>query len=153
MFITCTHVGDIDKGGLKAPHVDSIIICQRIICCKTFANDQQSNWKITGILSHYLKNVGSKLLLHCAFDLKKLPINLPTYYEECLRCFAKYSCVSKIQVTEQDLCQEIHNTVIWNNKFICIQGGSIFYEELFRKGIITLGISQLKKMRYSQDFK
>ena len=69
--------------------------------------------------------------------LKKLPINLPTYYEECLQCFAKCSCTSKI--TEQALCQEIHNTVIWNNKFICIQGGSIFYEELFRKGIITRG--------------
>ena len=109
-------VGDIDKGGLKAPHVESVIKCQRIICCKKFADDIQSNWKI--ILSHYLKNVGSKLLLRCAFDLKKLPINLPTYYEECLQCFAKCSCTSKI--TEQALCQEIHNTVIWNNKFICI---------------------------------
>ena len=29
--------------------------------------------------------------------------------------------------------------MIWNNKFICIQGRSILYEELFRKGIITLG--------------
>ena len=128
-------VGDIDKGGLKAPHVESIIKSQRIMCCKKFADDQQSNWKI--ILSHFLKDVGSKLLLRCAYDLKKLPINLPIYYEECLRCFAEYSCASKI--TEQALCQEIHNTVIWNNKFICIQGRSILYEELFRKGIITLG--------------
>ena len=71
------------------------------------------------------------------FDLKKLPINLPIYYEECLRCFAEYSCASRI--TEQALCQEIHDTVIWNNKYICIQGRSIFYEELFKKGIITLG--------------
>ena len=70
-------VSDIDKGGLKAPHVDSIIKSQRIMCCKKFADDQQSNWKI--ILSHYLKNVGSKLLLRCAFDLKKFPINLPIY--------------------------------------------------------------------------
>ena len=85
-------VSDIDKGGLKAPHVESIIRSQRIMCCKIFADDQQSNWKI--ILSHYLKNVGSKLLLRCAFDLKKLPINLPIYYEECLRCFAEYSCAS-----------------------------------------------------------
>ena len=66
-------VGDIDKGGLKAPHVESIIKSQRIMCCKKFADDQQSNWKI--ILSHYLKNVGSKLLLRCAYDLKKLPIH------------------------------------------------------------------------------
>jgi len=90
-------VSDIDKGGLKAPHVESIIKSQRIMCCKKFADDQQSNWKI--ILSHYLKNVGSKLLLRCVFDLKKLPINLPIYYEECLQCFAEYSCASKI--TEQ----------------------------------------------------
>ena len=36
------------------------------------------------------------------------------------------------------LCQEIHNTVIWNNKFICIQGKSVFCEALFKKGIFTL---------------
>ena len=42
---------DLDKGGLKAPHLESIIKSQRIICCKTFAEIQQSNWKI--ILSHY----------------------------------------------------------------------------------------------------
>ena len=41
-------------------------------------------------------------------------------------------------LTEQALCQEIHNTVIWNNKFICIQGKSVFCEAMFKKGIITL---------------
>ena len=49
------------------------------------------------------------------------------------------------KITEQALCQEIHNKVIWNNKFICIQGRSIFYEELFRKGIITLGYLTTKE--------
>jgi len=142
-------VSDIDKGGLKAPHVELIIKSQRIMCCKKFADDQQSNWKI--IFSHYLKNVGSKLLLCCAFDLKKLPINLPIYYEECLRCFAEYSCVSRI--TEQALCQEIHNTVIWNNKFICIQGRSIFYVSYLEKELLHLAILRLKKMQYSQGFK
>ena len=29
--------------------------------------------------------------------------------------------------------------VIWNNKFICIQGKSVFYEALFKKGMIPLG--------------
>ena len=48
----------LDKGGLKAPHLESIIKSQRIMCCKKFAENQQSNWKI--ILSHYMKNVGSK---------------------------------------------------------------------------------------------
>jgi len=42
---------DLDKGGLKAPLLESIIKSQRIMCCKKFAKNQQSNWKI--ILSHY----------------------------------------------------------------------------------------------------
>ena len=77
---------DLDKGGLKAPHLESIIKSQRIMCCKKFAENQQSNWKI--ILSHYMKNVGSKLILRYAFDLKKLCIKLPKYHEECFRSFA-----------------------------------------------------------------
>ena len=104
------------------------------MCCKKFAEIQQSNWKI--ILSHYMKNVGSKLILRCAFDLKKLCIQLPKYYEECFRSFAEYSVANNL--TEQALCQEMNNTVIWNNKFICVQGKSVFCEALFKKGIITL---------------
>ena len=104
------------------------------MCCKKFAENQRSNWKI--ILSHYMKNVGSKLILRCAFDLKKLCVKLPKYYEECFRCFAEYSVANNL--TDQALCHEIHNTVIWNNKFICIQGKSVFCEALFKKGTITL---------------
>ena len=125
---------DLDKGGLKASHLESIIKSQRIMCCKKFAKNQQSNWKI--ILSHYMKNVGSKLILRYLFDLKKLGIKLPNYYEECFRLFAEFSVVNTL--TEQASCQEIHNTVIWNNKFICIQGKSVFCKKLFEKGIITL---------------
>ena len=33
-------------GGLKAPHLESIIKSQRIICCKKFAENQQSNWRL-----------------------------------------------------------------------------------------------------------
>ena len=78
-----------------------------------------------------MKNVGSKFILRCAFDLTKLCIQLPKYYEECFRCFAEYSVANKF--TEQALCQ-----VIWNNKFICTQGKSVFCEALFQKRTITL---------------
>ena len=83
-----------------------------------------------------MKNVESKLILSCTFDPEKLCIQLPKYYEECFRCFAEYSVANKL--TEQSLCQEIHNTVIWNNKFICIQGKSVFCAALFKKEISTL---------------
>ena len=65
-------IGDIEDGGLKAPHLDSIIETQRILCCKKLASDQPSNWK--KIVLHYLEPVGGKLILCCDFDLKKLPI-------------------------------------------------------------------------------
>ena len=75
-------ISELEKGRLKVPHLESIIKSQRIMCCKKFADNQQSSWKI--ILSHYLKDVGAELILRCAFDLKKLPSNLPKYYEECV---------------------------------------------------------------------
>ena len=94
-----TLISDIEDGGLKAPHLNSIIETQRILCCKKLANDQPSGWKI--ILLHYLKPVGGKLVLCCDFDLKKLTIKLPAFYEECLKSFAKYSAVNNLDI--QDL--------------------------------------------------
>ena len=44
-------VGDIEDGGLKAPHLYSMIETQRIMCCKKLASDEPSSWKI--ILLHY----------------------------------------------------------------------------------------------------
>ena len=76
-------ISDIEDGGLKAPHLNSIIETQRILCrSKKLANDQPSGWKT--ILLHYLNPVGGKLVLCCDFDLKKLPIKLAAFYEECL---------------------------------------------------------------------
>ena len=38
-------VGDIEDGGLKAPHLNSMIETQRIMCCKKLASDEPSTWK------------------------------------------------------------------------------------------------------------
>ena len=70
-------ISDIEDGGLKAPHLNSIIETQRVLCCKKLANDQPSGWKT--ILLHYLKPAGGKLVLCCDFDLKKFPIKLPAF--------------------------------------------------------------------------
>ena len=55
------------------------------MCCKKFADSQQSSWKI--ILLRYLRQVGGKLILGCDFSVKKLPVNLPKFYEECLEIY------------------------------------------------------------------
>ena len=75
-------ISDIEDGGLKAPHLDSIIETQRVLCCKKLASNQPSNWK--NILLHYLEPVGGKFIFCCDFDLRKLPLKLPVFYEEYL---------------------------------------------------------------------
>ena len=82
-------IGDTKDGGMKAPHLEFIIKTQRIMFCKRFADEEPCAWKT--ILSHYLKPVGDKVILCCDFDVKRLPINLPSFYEECLKCFTQCS--------------------------------------------------------------
>ena len=71
-------ISDIEDGGLKAPHLNSILVKHK----EYFAAN--------------LKPVGGKLVLCCDFDLKKLTIKLPAFYEECLKSFAKCSAVNNI---------------------------------------------------------
>lgn len=104
--------------------------------CKKFADDEPSNWKL--FLLHYLEPVGGILILACNFDVNKLPINLPRYYKECLESFSL--CSAATQKYDLELThEEISNSVIWNNKFICINGKSVFNRHLFDKGLIRVG--------------
>ena len=36
-------INDIENGGLKAPHLETIIETQKILCCKKLANDQAAS--------------------------------------------------------------------------------------------------------------
>ena len=104
------------------------------MCCKKFANDQISAWKT--FLWHYLKSIGGKFIL-CDFDLKKLPITLPKYYKECFECFVE--CSGANQRNDSPSHEDISETVIWNNRFICIHGKSLYNKRLVGKGIIRIG--------------
>ena len=130
-----TLISDVEKGGLRAPHLESTIKTQRVLYCKKFVNSQQSSWKT--ILLHYLRPVGGKLVLGCGFDIKKLPIKLPKFYEECFQIFAEHSAATAVSV--QCLNNNaIADTIVWNNKHICVDNKSVFHRSLFEKGIITL---------------
>ena len=76
----------VKRSAVIAPHLNSLNETQRVLCCKKLANDQPSGWRT--ILLHYLKPVRGKLVLCCdSVDLKKLPIKLLAFYEECLKKF------------------------------------------------------------------
>jgi len=129
-------IGDIEDGGIKASHIDSIIKTQRILCCKRLASKQPSSWKT--ILLHYLKPVGGKFILCSDFDVKTLPIKPPTFYEECLKYFVECSLAKRggIQnTTNADLLK----TILWNNKAICVDGNSVYYYRFANIGIHRIG--------------
>ena len=68
--------------------------------------------------------------------MKKLPIKLPAFYEECLKFFAKCSGVNNLNI--QDLNgKEFSKVLLWNNKFICIGDKSV--RSLAEKGILRVG--------------
>ena len=49
-------------------------------------------------------------------------------------------CSASTQRDETELTYEqIPNTVIWNNKFICVNDKSVFNRQLFNKGLIRVG--------------
>ena len=127
---------DIEDGGLKAPHLESIIETQRVLCCKKLASNQPSNWK--NIILHYLEPVGGKFIFCCDFDLKKLPVKLPAFYEECLKSFVKCSAANRTSLQDQNE-QDLSKAIVWNNKFICVGGRSVYFGNLAGKGILRMG--------------
>ena len=129
-------ISDIEDGGLKAPHLESIIKTQRILCCKRLASEQPSSWKT--ILLHYLKPVGGKFILCCDFDVKTLPIKLPTFYEECLNSFAECSVANQGSV-QNPTNEDLSKIILWNNKAICVDGKSVYNNRLEKKGVLRIG--------------
>ena len=129
-------VGGIEEGGLKALHLDSIVKTQRILCCRKLASDDLSSWKI--ILLHYLKPVGGKFILGCNFDVKKLPIKFPGFYEECLKDFSRCSAANKVSLGNINAI-DISKIILWNNCHILIGGKTVFNKRLVGKGIVRIG--------------
>ena len=121
---------------MKAPHLESIIETQRVLCSKKLASDQPSTWKT--ILLHYLKPVVAKFVSCCNFELQKLLIKLPKFYEECLKSFAKCYAVNRGSVQGLN-GNDLSKIILWNNKFICIAGNSVYFKTLAEKGIIKIG--------------
>ena len=51
----------VRDGGLRMPHIESLIKTQRIMCLKKYHEDYKSSWK----LFLNLHNVGGPFLLQC----------------------------------------------------------------------------------------
>ena len=72
-------------------------------------------------------------MFHCNFDYKKLPVDLPDFYKECLLVWTSQNEFNPSSLSE------ITNQVLWNNKFICIESRSVYNKKLLDAGLVKIG--------------
>ena len=87
---------------------------------------------------HYREPVGGKFILCCDFDLKKLPIKFSAFYDEWIKSFAKCSTANHTSLQDQNR-QDLSKAFVWNNKFICVGGKSVYFRNLAEKGTLRMG--------------
>ena len=74
---------DIEDGGLKMLDIQSMILAQRVMVLKRFADkDNTSAWKIT--MNHFFSKIGGELILKSNFDTRKLPVYFQFFIKSAL---------------------------------------------------------------------
>ena len=93
----------------------------KITWVKRLCSGDNRPWKLIPL--SLLSKLGGKLLFHCNYNIKYLPINehLPKFYQDII------SYWQEINSTTPKVKEEIMNQIIWNNRFIRINKNSIFF--------------------------
>ena len=100
------------------------LICKslKILWVKRLLNEEELQRKIIPL--KYLENVGGKLVFLCNYNIKKLGLELPPVFIEIL------SAWSELKQTNPKSSKDIQNEILWNNRFILIDGKSVWWENV-----------------------
>ena len=117
----------IVNGGMQAPDFDTMIKTARLKWIQKVFHCTNAPWKL--ILEEYLEKVHMHLnvLLLANYDMKSSRLDkiiLPDFYREMLKLWCDMG-----NTRPQDKIN-----FLWYNKYICVNGKSIFYEQLFKAG-------------------
>ena len=81
-------INNIENGGLKMLHLESLIQAQKLSFFKRYADPHDSaDWKL--VLDLFLKPVGGPYLFNCNLNLNSLPITLSPFIHKCLTLWSK----------------------------------------------------------------
>lgn len=120
-----TLLSDYEKGGLRMPHIESLVKTQSIMSMKKYLDSSSGTWK--SLLDNYLSDFGGSFLLKCNYNVK-FPLKMfPTFYKECLAEWALYKHIRDPNLSS------IPNEIIWNNRFICVGGKPSLRKNLLPK--------------------
>ena len=121
-------IGDIQQGGMKMPHLESIIESLRAIWVKRYESNNYHPWK--EFIIEGLKSTGSVSIIN-----RKIPQNvventeLSQFNKEIIKSWNQHQKIPKEP-------EDIANQILWNNEFITKPNNEIiYYENLAKQGI------------------
>ena len=77
-----------------------------------------------------LRYVGGVFFIKCCYDVLKYNFSLNIFYKELLQSWSKFRQHFDLQHRDE--------LILWNNQNITIGGKSVFYNDLYQHGIITV---------------
>ena len=129
MIKKSTLIGEYKHGGLKAPHIWSIIKAQQALWIKKYIDSNEAQWK--NVLDTYLKPCGKTFLCYCNYAVEKLPKTMPKFYLNCLRQWQEIIQLIEYRTT-------LSQQMVWNNKEICVNGNPVYYDYFREAGLWTI---------------
>ena len=92
-----------------------------------------SKW--CSLFSSTTSQYGGSFLLECNFNALDLNFAsyVPSFYKEIPTVW------QELHSKDPSSAKEYENEILWNNRFIRIDGKSVFYPSWYRKGIIKIG--------------
>ena len=126
-----TMVGPICKGGLNMVNFVDVVKSLNIAWVNRYYKATDSHW--CALLDSMLSKVGGAFLFQCNYELKLLDLkNLPAFYKNVLAVWQELNSNDPIDV------KEIQHEILWNNRFIRINGKSIYYKTWDNRGILKV---------------
>ena len=127
-----TLIGPIEKGGLNM--VDFTMIDKSLKAAWVKRLYEAGDTKWCSLFSLATSQYGGSFLLECNFNAPDLNFAsyVPSFYKEILTVW------QELHSKDPSSAKEYENEIIWNNRFIKIDGKSVFYPSWHRKGIIKI---------------
>ena len=134
-----TLVAPISKGGLNMVNFHDVERSLKAAWVRRICNAACSTW--SALVMSKISKFGGTLLFQCNFDTKLLELkDLPVFYKKMLTTW------QELYSKTPHLAEEYRQEIIWNNRFIRIDGKSFFFKVMVRqrnfKSSRPLGLAQ-----------
>ena len=115
-------------GGLGVTHIPSFIKSLKCSWVKRYLDDNEAGWKL--FFDFHLQKYGKKFLFNCNFKGEDI-VTENSFLNDVCKAWSTYS----YYLPTKSLKKEI----IWNNSHIKVNDEIIYYDFMYRKGVVYVG--------------